>query len=87
MKSRKKRYKLTCLQNRLIDFENKLMVARGKGSGEEIVWQFRIEMYLLLYLKCITNNDLLYGIESSDSMLWGNLDGATKYSTPPTPLT
>ena len=34
-----------------------------------------MDRYTLLYLKCITNNDLLYGIESSDSMLWGNLDG------------
>ena len=60
VKSKKKRYKWSYVQDRFTDFENKLMVARGKGSGEEIVWQFRIEMYLLLYLKCITNKDLLY---------------------------
>ena len=65
VKSKKKWYKWSYVQDRFTDFENKLMVARGKGSGEEIVWQFQIEMYLLLYLKCITNKDLLYSTWNS----------------------
>ena len=35
------------------------MVARGK-RGEGIVKEFGMDMYMLLYLKWITNKDLLY---------------------------
>ena len=41
------------------------MVTRGKGSGGGIDWEFGIDMYTLLYLKWITNKDLLYSTESS----------------------
>ena len=43
------------------DLENKLMVARGKG----IVKEFGVGMYTRLYLKWITNKDLLYSTCSS----------------------
>ena len=36
------------------------MVASGEGHGEGIVREFGIDMYTLLYLKWITNKDLLY---------------------------
>ena len=36
------------------------MVTRGKGGRGEIVREFEIDMYTLLYLKWITNKDLLY---------------------------
>ena len=51
------------LQNRkrLTDLENKLMVAGGKG----IVRDFGKVMYTLLYLKWITNKDLLYSTWNS----------------------
>ena len=35
---------------------------RGKGGGGGIVREFEIDMYTLLYLKWITNKDLLYSI-------------------------
>ena len=57
-------------------------VTQEKNPGSGASWKIRnasrkklSSVYTLLYLKCITNNDLLYGIESSDSMLRGKLDG------------
>ena len=41
------------------------MVARGKDVGEGIVTEFRRDMYTLLYLKWITNKDLLYSTWNS----------------------
>ena len=43
-------------QKRLTDLENELMVAEGEG----IVRDFEKVMYTLLYLKWITNKDILY---------------------------
>ena len=40
------------------------MVTRGK-AGWAIVREFEIDMYTLVYLKWITNKDLLYGIGKS----------------------
>ena len=55
------------LQNRkrLTDLENKLMVARGEGRREGIVREFGMDMYTLLYLKRITNKDLLFSTWNS----------------------
>ena len=39
------------------------MVSRGKGTGKD--WEFGIDMYTLLYLKQITNKDLLYSTGNS----------------------
>ena len=36
------------------------MEARGEVGGEGIVREFGMDMYTLLYLKWITNKDLLY---------------------------
>ena len=52
-------------RNRLTDLENKLMATREKGRGEGIVREFGIDMYTLLYLKWITNKDLLYSTGNS----------------------
>ena len=41
------------------------MVTRGKGWGVRIVREFGIDMYTLLYLKWITNQDLLYSTRNS----------------------
>ena len=38
---------------------NKLMVTEGTGVGG-VVWEVGIDIYKLLYLKQISNNDLLY---------------------------
>ena len=48
----------------------------GRMSGEEIVREFGIDMYTLLYLKWITNKDLLT-VDHRElcSMLGGSLDG------------
>ena len=53
------------LQNRKRLTENKLMAAKEEEWGEGIVREFGIDMYTLLYLKWITNKDLLYSIGSS----------------------
>ena len=49
------------LLKRETDLENELMVARGQG----IVKEFGVIMYTLLYLKWITNKDLLYSTGKS----------------------
>ena len=51
-------------RNRLTDLENKLMVTRGEW-GEGILRELGIDMYTLLYLKWITNKDLLYSTRNS----------------------
>ena len=59
---KKQLYRWTYLQNRnrLTDLENELMVTRGEGLEGGIVKEFGFDMYTLLYLKWITNKDLLY---------------------------
>ena len=47
-------------RNSLRDLENELMVTRGEGWEGGIVREFGIDMYTLLYLKWITDKDLLY---------------------------
>ena len=50
------------------------MVARGLGWGkEEIVRDFGMDVYTLLYLKWIINKDLLYS--TWNSVLWISLVG------------
>ena len=51
--------------NRLLHLENEFIVTREEGWGEGIVREFGIDMYTLLYLKWITNKDLLYGTRNS----------------------
>ena len=41
------------------------MVTSGEGWGEGIVREFGIDMYTLLYLKLVTNKDLLCSTGSS----------------------
>ena len=41
------------------------MVTRGEGWGEGIVKEYGMDMYTLLYLKWITNKDLLYSTGNS----------------------
>ena len=55
------------LQNRngLTDLENELMVTRWGRVEGRIVKEFGIDMYTLLYLKRITNKDLLYSTGNS----------------------
>ena len=45
--------------------KNKTMVTKGKMLGEGIVKDFGKVMYTLLYLKWITNKDLLYSTRNS----------------------
>ena len=51
-------------RTRFANLENEPMVARGK-RGEGIVKEFGMDMYMLLYLKWITNKDLLYSTGNS----------------------
>ena len=64
---------ILCTKHKQTHRLNELTVAGGRVGG--IVREFGMDRYTLLYLKCISNKDLLYGTESSCSMLWGNLDG------------
>ena len=43
----------------------KLFPTRGEGCGEGIVTEFGVDVYTLLYLKWITNKDLLYSTGNS----------------------
>ena len=56
----KKRNELIYKINTFTGIENKFMVPRGEEWGEGIVREFGIDMYTLLYLKWITNKNLLY---------------------------
>ena len=40
------------------------------GGGGWIVWEFRIDMHTLLYLKWITNKDLLHSTWNSAQCMW-----------------
>ena len=46
------------------DLENEPMITGEKVWGE-IDWEFGIDMYTLLYLKQMTNKDLLYSTGNS----------------------
>ena len=50
-------------RSRVTDVENKLMVTRGWGGG--ISWEIGIDIYTLLYIKYITNKNLLYSTGNS----------------------
>ena len=63
-----------CNRNVLTDLENEIMVLRGKEKGEETVREFGINMHTLLYLKWVTNKNLLYSTGNS-AQLHGSLDG------------
>ena len=45
-----------------------------KEWGEGIDWEFGIDMYILLYLKYITNKGLLYSTGELCSILCNNLN-------------
>ena len=51
-------------RNRLTDLENEFMVPGGRAVGGTD-WEFGIDMYTLLYLKYITNKDLLHSTGNS----------------------
>ena len=38
---------------------------QGRGEGQKIDWEFGADMYTPLYLKQITNKDLLYSTEKA----------------------
>ena len=47
------------LRKGLMHLENKPKVTRGEEWGEEILREFGMDRYTLLYLKGMTNKDLL----------------------------
>ena len=51
------------------------MVTGGEGWREGIVREFETDTYTLIYLKLITNKDLLLQHRELCSMLCGGLDG------------
>ena len=56
------------------------LLGGGEGWGERILREFEMNMYTLLYLKWITNKDLLYSPGSSVQCyvdgrgVWGRMD-------------
>ena len=56
------------VRNRATDVENKLMVAGDMEGG--INWEVGIDMYTLLYIKWITNKNLLCSIGNSSLMAY-----------------
>ena len=62
-----------CNRNILTDLENEIMVVRGKKKGDERVREFGINMHTLLYLKWVTNKNLLYNTGNS-AQLCDSLD-------------
>ena len=47
-------------RNRLTDIENRLVVAKGKGGGGGVEWEFGVSRCKLLYTEWINNKVLLY---------------------------
>ena len=47
-------------RNRLTDIENRLVVAKGEGSGGGIDWELGISRCKLVYVEWINNKVLLY---------------------------
>ena len=47
------------------DLENELRVASGERPGGVIIREIGIDVYTLLYLKWMTNKDLMYSTGSS----------------------
>ena len=52
-------------RNRLTGLENELMITKGEECGGDMVKEFGIDMYILLYLKWITKRDLLHSTGNS----------------------
>ena len=73
MQGLKRLFDLQCCLNiyylqsrkRLTDLENEIMVTSGQGWGRGTVREFGMDVYTQLYLKWITNKDLLYSIGNS----------------------
>ena len=58
MESKKKMVQISLfIKQKVTDVENKLMVTKGKRRV--INWDMRIDIYTLLYIKQITNKNLL----------------------------
>ena len=49
-----------CKTETLIDIENRLMVSKAEGGGNEMDWEFGGSRCKLLHLECINNNILLF---------------------------
>ena len=54
-------------RNRHTDIENKFMVTKGEREGR-INYEFGIDIYTLIYIKEVTNKDLLYS--TGDNTQW-----------------
>ena len=50
-------------RDRVTDVENKLTVTRRERGG--VNWEIEIDVYTLLYIKQVTNKDLLYSTGNS----------------------
>ena len=42
------------------------MITRVEGEGGRIYWDFEIDMYTMIYVKEMTNRNLLYSTKNSD---------------------
>lgn len=56
-------------ENRLIDIQNRLVVAKGKWGGSGMDWGFGISRCKLLCLEWIRNEVLLYSTETISNLI------------------
>ena len=47
-------------EKKIMDLENRLVVAKGIGEGSGMDWEFGVNRWKLLYLQWISNEILLY---------------------------
>ena len=51
-------------RNRIMDTKNRLVVAKGKRTGEEMEWAVEVSGYKFLYIEWMNNKVILYSTES-----------------------
>ena len=52
-------------EKKITDLEKRLVVDKGKGGGNGVVWDLGVNRYKLLPLEWISNEILLYGTGNS----------------------
>ena len=63
---------------KLMDLENRLVVAKGEREGEEVGWESGVNRCKLLHLEWISNEILLYSPENYIQSLMMERDNVRK---------
>jgi len=56
-------------RNRLTDTQNKFVVTKQEGGGVTMNYEYGINRYKILFIKQISNKDLLYSRENDTQYL------------------